>query len=149
MHIRKLAALSLVLSLLAAGAALAQDHERNWSNGHVVVVTHVQTEPGMFNAYINDLDNVWRKFMEAQKEDGSVISYGMYSNAFAREGEPDLILTVTYKDWSAFNRGPDYFEEISKKLMGGPEEMREAGVDREALRKIGSTLVLQEVKFND
>lgn len=147
-HLTKVLAI-LVGSLLLAGAALAQDNTRNWENGHVVVVTHVETKPGMFNAYINDLNNVWRKFMEAQKEDGSVIDYGMYANSFTREGEPDLILTVTYKDWAAFDRGPDYFEEISKKLMGGPEEMREASIDREALRKIGSTMVLQQVRFSD
>ena len=29
---------------------------------HVVQVTEVHTKDGMFNAYINDLNNVWRKF---------------------------------------------------------------------------------------
>lgn len=136
-----------ILGVLLGGAALAQDHDRNWHDGNVVVVTHVNTKAGMFNAYINDLNNVWRKFLEEQKKDGSVVNYGMYANNFAREGEPDLILTVTYKDWAAFDRGPDYFEEVSKRIMGGPEEMREASVDREALREIGSTLVLQEIRF--
>lgn len=139
----------LFLGLLVAGSALAQDNTRNWKNGHVVVVTHVETKAGMFNAYINDLDNVWRKYMEEQKKDGSVIGYGMYENSFAREGEPNLILTVTYRDWAAFDRGPDYFDELSEKIAGGPEQMREAAVDREALRKIGSTMVLQQVHFDD
>lgn len=147
-HLRSIIS-SLLLGILLFGPALAQDNTRNWKDGHVVVVTHVETKTGMFNAYINDLNNVWRKFLDEQKKDGSVIGYGMYSNSFAREGEPDLILTVTYRDWAAFDRGPDYFDELSKKLAGGPEKMREKAIDREALRKISSTMVLQQVRFND
>lgn len=141
--------LTILAGLLFAGLAAAQDHTRNWTNGNVVVVTHVTTHPGMFNAYINDLNNVWRKFMEEQKKDGSVVDYGMYANSFGRDGEPDLILTVTYKDWAAFNLGPDYFEEVSKRIAGGPEDMRVKAVDRESLRTIGSNFVLQEIKFAD
>lgn len=139
----------LILVLFLFGSAVAQDNTRNWNNGHVVVVTHVDTKTGMFNAYINDLNNVWRKFLEEQKKDGSVVAYGMYANSFAREGEPDLILTVTYRDWAAFDRGPDYFDELSKKLAGGPDKMRDAALDRDTLREIGSTMVLQQVRFND
>lgn len=141
--------LTLVLALALASAAVAQDHSRNWKNGNVVVITQVTTKPGMYNAYINDLNNVWRKFMEEQKKDGQVLDYGMFANGFSRAGEPDLILTVTYPNWAAFDRGPDYFEEVSKRIAGGPEAMRAKAVDREALRTIGSTMVFQQVKFND
>src|SRR6056300_247026 len=75
---------------------LAQDHTRNWDNGNIVQVTEVHIKDGMFNAYINDLNNVWRKFMEEQMKDGSVVGYSMFANVAAREGEPDLYLTVTY-----------------------------------------------------
>jgi hypothetical protein len=103
----------------------------------------------MFNAYINDLSNVWRKFLEAQKEDGDVIRYGMYSNPNQREGEPDLYLTVTFKNWAAFDRGVEYFEKLGAQILGSPDEMREANIDRGELRTIGSTYVLQEIAFKD
>lgn len=142
--------IAMVFSLcIGSGAALAQDHERNWENGYVVAVTDVHIKPGMFNAYINDLNSLWRKSMELQMEDGHVIGYNMYANPSAREGEPDLILTVTYKNWAAFDLGNEYFEEISKKLRGSTEAMRKASIDREELRTIGSTYTLQEVKFAD
>lgn len=149
MNLMNRLALALVAGAFLAGTVWAQDHDRNWKNGHVVVVTHVNTHPGMFNAYINDLNGVWRKFMEEQKKDGSVVEYNMYSNGFNREGEPDLILVVTYKDWAAFDRGPDYFDQLSARIAGSSEDMRKKSVDREALRKIGSTFVLQEVKFSN
>jgi hypothetical protein len=92
---------------------------------------------------------VWRKFLDAQKEDGDVIRYGMYSNPNSREGEPDLFLTVTFKNWAAFDRGVEYFEKLGAQILGSTEEMREANIDRGQLRTIGSTYVLQEITFKD
>ena len=145
--------LSLVGLLLFAGlgstSALAQDHSRGWEQGHIVQVTEVHTKDGMFNAYINDLSNVWRKFLDAQKEDGDVIRYAMFSNVNQREGEPDLFLTITYKNWAAFDRGVEYFENLGAQVLGSTEEMREANIDRGELRTIGSTYVLREITFKD
>ena len=111
--------LSLALfASLGSTSALAQDNTRGWEQGYVVQVTEVHTKDGMFNAYINDLSNVWRKFLEAQKEEGDVIGYGMYSNVNPREGEPDLFLTVTFKNWAAFDRGVEYFEKLGTQILG-------------------------------
>jgi hypothetical protein len=103
----------------------------------------------MFNAYINDLSNIWRKFLETRKADGDVIRYSMYSNVNPREGEPDLYLVVTYANWAAVDRGVEYFDEISSKVIGSPDEMREAAVDRGELRTIGSTYLLREITFKE
>ena len=144
------AVLSLVLfASLGSTSVFAQDHSRGWEQGYVVQVTEVHTKDGMFNAYINDLSNVWRKFLDAQKEEGDVIRYGMYSNVSQREGEPDLFLTVTYKNWAAFDRGVEYFEKLGAQILGSTEEMREAGIDRGELRTIGSTYTLREITFKD
>ena len=139
----------ILLGAFAATSASAQDHTRGWDEGHVVQVTEVHTKDGMFNAYINDLSNLWRKFLEAQKADGDVIRYSMYSNVSRREGEPDLYLVVTYANWAAVDRGVEYFDEISSKVLGSPEEMREAAVDRGELRTIGSTYLLREITFKE
>lgn len=137
----------VALFAMISAPVFAQDHTRNWENGAVVVVTEVDTHDGMFNAYINDLNNVWRRFMEKQMEDGSVLDYGMYGNTSAREGEPDLYLTVTYANWAAFDIGNEYFEKIGAEIMGSLEDMRNAGLDRSKLRTIMSTTTLQEIKF--
>lgn len=141
--------LLLCLILMSSMPALAQDHTRGWENGPIVVVTEVDTHDGMFNAYINDLNKVWRKFMEKQKADGLVLDYGMFSNVSAREGEPDLFLTTTYANWAAFDTGNEYFDKISEEIMGSLEDMREAGVDRGQLRTIMGTMTLQQINFKD
>jgi hypothetical protein len=139
----------ILLGAFSATSAMAQDHERGWDQGHIVQVTEVHTKDGMFNAYINDLGNVWRKFMETRKSEGDVIRYSMYSNVNSRDDEPDLYLVVTYKDWAAFDRGVEYFEELSAKVLGSAEEMRKASVDRGELRTIGSTYMLRELTFKE
>jgi len=144
------AVLSIVLfAALGSTSAFAQDHSRGWEQGSVVQVTEVHIKDGMFNAYINDLSNVWRKFLDAQKEAGDVIDFGMYSNANPRDDEPDLYLTVTYANWAAFDRGVEYFEELGSQILGSTDEMREANIDRGELRVIGSTYTLQEISFKD
>lgn len=150
MNNKRIVLLALILAAaLTAMPAIAQDHSRGWEQGNVVQVTEVDVKDGMFNAYINDLNNVWRKFLEAQMEDGDVVSYGMYANVNAREGEPDLYLTVTFKNWAAFDRGVEYFENLSDEILGGMEETRTANVNRGELRTLGSTYNLQEIKFKD
>ncbi len=138
-----------VLCAVLTSPLMAQDHSRNWDDGNIVSVTEVHIKDGMFNAYINDLNNVWRKFMDEQKKDGSVVSYGMFSNASPREGEPDLYLTVTYANWAAFDLGEEYFNAIRDKVIGSADQMRNAGIKRGELREIGSQYNLQEIKFRD
>ncbi len=146
----KLVAVTAVFLLSTIGAtANAQDHTRNWENGHVVQVSEIHVKDGMFNAYVNDLNAGWRKFQEAQMEDGDVIRYGMYAATNARKGEANLILTVTYKNWAAFDRGVEYFEKIGAKIFGSTEDMRTENINRGELRELGSSYVLQEVKFKD
>lgn len=144
----KLACATLFLSL-AATAFAQQDNSRNWDNGNIVSVTAVHVKPGMFNAYINDLNKVWRRFNEELKKDGTVVSYGILSNVSPRQGEPDLYLTVTYPNWATFDRGEEYWASIRDKVIGSADAMREAGMKREELRTIGSEMRLQEVRFRD
>ena len=150
MNIKLLAVLvTFCFTTLCSMTVLAQDHTRNWDNGAVVSITEVHVKPGQFNAYINDLNNVWRKFNEEQMKDGSILGYGMYSNVAAREGEPNLILSVTYANWAAFDLGEEYFSKVRDKIMGSAEVMRSAGIKRGDLRTIGSSYNLQEIKFRD
>jgi hypothetical protein len=150
MKSRLLAALAvLVAASFFSAPTLAQDHERNWENGTVLQVTNVHVKPGMFNAYINDLNGLWRVFLEEQMKDGSVVGYRMWANPSSRKGEADLILTVEYANWAAFDLGVEYFEQLTEKLQHSLDDMRQLGIKREELREIGSTITLQEVKFKD
>ncbi|HEX7029862.1 MAG TPA: hypothetical protein VF254_04645 [Gammaproteobacteria bacterium] len=149
MKTHRLLILSVIFFLPLAGVSGAADSERVYSQGNVVAVTHVHVKPGMFDAYISNLNQSWRKYIERMKEDGHVIDYGVYAVPFAREGEPNLVLTVTYKDWATFDLGMEYYDKLAEEIEGGTEASRQAFIKREDLRTMGSAVVLQEVKFKD
>jgi len=147
-QITKRIVLGLAACLLSAHA-MAQDHTRNWEEGTVWWVTNVQTKPNMMNAYVNDLNNVWRKFVEAQIEDGLAVSYKMFWMPFPRKDEPDLVLAVEYKNWAAFDAGQDYLDEQTAEVLGSLDDAQDAAMDREALRTIGSNYLFQEIQFKE
>ena len=148
MKMKLTAALAVFLCATMFNApASAQDHERNWEQGTILQVSEVHIKPGMFNAYVNDLNGLWRVFLDEQKKDGSVVGYRIWGNANSRKDEPDLFLAVEYANWAAFDRSIEYFEELSEKLRGSTEKMRQLNIERGDLRELGGTMVLQEVKF--
>ncbi len=150
MKSRLMAALAVLLcaSMFSVPAA-AQDNDRNWENGNVIATTQVFTDPGMFNAYINDLRGLWRVFLDQQIEDGNVVSYRMLVNSFARDGEPDLLLITEHPNWAAFDLSSEYFDELTEKLQGSLAKARDATIERGKLRRLGGNAVYQEIKFKD
>ena len=145
-----MAALAVLLcaSMFSVPAA-AQDNDRNWENGNVIATTQVFTDPGMFNAYINDLRGLWRVFLDQQIEDGNVVSYRMLVNSFARDGEPDLLLITEHPNWAAFDLSSEYFDALTEKLQGSLAKARDATIERGKLRRLGGNAVYQEIKFKD
>ncbi|MCH6548756.1 MAG: hypothetical protein IH812_02880 [Proteobacteria bacterium] len=150
MKSRLMAALAVLLcaSMFSVPAA-AQDNDRNWENGNVIATTQVFTDPGMFNAYINDLRGLWRVFLDQQIEDGNVVSYRMLVNSFARDGEPDLLLITEHPNWAAFDLSSEYFDALTEKLQGSLAKARDATIERGKLRRLGGNAVYQEIKFKD
>ena len=70
---------------------------RDYDNGTYWTVTAVETKPGMYDAYVTDLKQVWRKSTDMLIADRKVLSYRMFSNVHARQGEPDLYLMIEWK----------------------------------------------------
>ena len=146
----KIGIASIMLSAFVAVApASAQDNTRNWEQGSVWSIDYVRTKPGQFNAYINDLSNVYRAFLDAQKADGDVLSYKMLSVTSPRDGEANLILLIEYKDYATFDRSPEYFDEMTEKIMGSLDQSRQANIDRGALRDLMGGLTARELHFKD
>ena len=152
MKTRRLAALAVLLTaflttMLAMAPAMAQDNSRNWEYGNVIATTQVHIEPGSLNAYLNDLNGLWRIFLEQQIKDGNAISYRIIQNSFQRDGEPDLILITEHPNWAAFDLSNEYYDELTVKLQGSLDKSRTANLDRGKLRRLGSNSVYREIKL--
>jgi hypothetical protein len=133
-----------VMLLFPLGALAEYDYEL----GSYWTVTSVETKPGHFDDYLSDLNNVWRKSLEMMKEDGKVVSYRMFSNVNARDGEPNLWLMVEWSSAAALMDSPrDYFDGNMKKLFGNLDKGTEASIKRGDLRTIMSEVLVREMSF--
>ncbi len=146
MNTRLLAAFAALLTVsLTIAPAMAQDNSRNWEYGNVIATSQVHIEPGSLNAYLNDLNGLWRIFLEQQIKDGNTVSYRIIQNAFPRDGEADLILITEHPNWAAFDLSNEYFEALTVKLQGSLDNARSASLDRGKLRRLGSNSVYREI----
>jgi hypothetical protein len=141
--------LVLLLTMILTAPVIAQDNTRNWEYGNVIATSNVHLEPNGMNAYLNDLNGLWRIFLEQQIKDGNTVSYRIIQNAFPRDGEPDLILITEHPNWAAFDLTNEYFEELTVKLQGSLQKSMDDNLDRGKLRRLGSNSVYREIKLND
>ena len=135
----------LILLLLTPLNALA---ERVYSNGNYWTVTSVDVHPGMYDNYMSELSQVWRKSLDMMKADGKILSYRMFNNVHSRTGEPNLFLMVEWKSaGDVLDASDDYWDEQEKKLFGSIEKGSKATVTRGEMRTIMSETFLREVSF--
>ena len=138
----------LILAVLVAMLPMAATAQDDYSDGTYWTVTSVDTHTGMFDDYISDLNNVWRKSMEMLMADGKVVSYKMFTNVNARHEEPDLWLMVEWASGAAYMDTPrEYWDANAKKLFGSMEKGTEANIKRSELRTILSETLLRELAF--
>ena len=92
-------------SLLRSGSLSAAD--RPYTEGSVINVSSIRTEPGMFDSYMNFLATTYKQNMEAQKAAGIILDYSVYTTVPRGPDDPDIYLVVTYKNMAALD---DLFE---------------------------------------
>ena len=138
-------ALGAAMSLSATGAA-AQDNGV-YDLGPVVAVSHVKVEPGQLNAYISNLDNLWRKSLEDGKRRGEVLDYAVYQNMAAGAGDADLMLVITYKNAAVMDTSLDELDRRTAAMQGSVGAANQASVARGKLRTIMGNQLLRELTF--
>jgi hypothetical protein len=120
---------------LPAAPSLA-DESDPYSEGNVVELSYIKVKPGMFDAYMSYLATTYKQLLEEQKKAGLIVDYAVYSAQAGSPGEPDLILSVTYKNWAALDGLEDKIEPIMNKAFGSRQQANDASVDREKMREV-------------
>jgi hypothetical protein len=132
------------LSVSAASAARADD-SKSYIEGTVTTVTSIRTKPGMFDAYLKWLDTTGKQLREDEKKAGIIVDYAVYSVTPRSPHDPDLYLTVTYKNMAALDGLDDREEPIMKKLWTTRDAVAKADLDRESLREILGTQLIRRL----
>lgn len=145
MKLRFLIALTVTaLSMSIISSALADD-SKSYTEGTVTTVTSIRTKPGMFDAYMKWLDTTGKQLREDEKKAGVILEYSVYSVMPRSPHDPDLYLTVTYKNMAALDGLDDREEPLMKKIWTTRDASAKAAVDRESLREILGTQLIRRL----
>jgi hypothetical protein len=133
----------LTIALFLCVAAPLEAQQRPYTEGPVVEVTNIRTKPGQYDNYLNYIFGDYARLMEAQKAEGMILSWGVYTLAPRTPDEPDLVLTVVYPNMAALDGFDDRSEPIVARVMNrNRSQAATASEQRESVRTIlGSTLL--------
>jgi hypothetical protein len=143
--LKRMAGLALVSMLVSTSPGLALSAPRTYDNGAVWEVSYVTTKPGHFDDYLAYLAGPWRAQQEALKAKGVVLDYKVLNLADARDNEPDLMLLVEWKSMAAFDAPLAEQDAVTNQVFGSVDAATKAGMDREAIRHVGSDVLTREL----
>jgi hypothetical protein len=147
MKLRFLATLAVAaLSMTAISTVLADD-TKSYTEGPVTVVTAIRTKPGMFDAYMKWLDTTGKQIRDDQKKAGIILDYAVYSANPRSPHDPDLYMTITYKNMAALDGLDDRIEPLMKKIYASRDASNKASADRESLREILGTELIRKLEL--
>jgi hypothetical protein len=134
--------LAAILTISTSVTRAQEDHA--YTQGSVVIVSFVRTEPGMFEEYMRYLDTTYKRLMEGFKKQGIIVDYAVFQNLPRDAHDADVILTVTYKNMAALDDLQARSDPAVKEIFGSLPKAASASADREKLRKqLGSEMVRQ------
>jgi hypothetical protein len=143
---RALGALAGLFAFVAvSGVSLAADQP--YQDGPVTVVSSIRTLPGMHDTYLRFLATTYRTNMEAAKKEGIILDYRVYETSPRSPDEPNLYLTVTYKNMAALDGLDERMEPIMQRSFGNQAARDTAAVDREKMRRQIGQEMIREVVF--
>lgn len=136
-------ALAVAMFMLPHLPAAAQDS--SYTPGTVWQFSNIQVEPGQFEKYMDYLAANWRKVNELGKKEGMVVSYHVFSVNDSRNGEPDLILAVEYKDYYTNAQRMAFQKKVEALMQEDAHKMDAASGARKVMRKLVGSMELQEL----
>lgn len=140
---RALGALAGLLLVAVIGAVSAAD--RPYTEGPVVDVATVRTEPGKFDDYLRYLAGPYKQLMEEQKKAGIIVSYAVYQATPRGPHDPDLYLVTTYKNMAALDGLDARTDPIQEKIFGSLDQQSTATIERGKLRTLIGSQHIREL----
>jgi hypothetical protein len=137
--------LALSTLTLSASVALAQD-QLPYKEGPVIQVTAVRTAPGKFTDYVRYLTSgEYYKVMSEAKKQGLVKDFTFYSAVPRTPADANLYIVETYPNYAVFDGLTDKMTVISNQVWGSLSKSDQADANRESMRKIIGTEIMQQL----
>jgi hypothetical protein len=134
--------------MIAAAMALpvtASAQESSYKPGTVWEVSKIDVLPGQSENYMDYLATTWKKIQEAGKAEGVVVDYHVLSLNNARQGEPDLVLIVEYKDYMTTAQQEAAQKKVNAMLAQDNRQASTASAARGKMREPMGSMEYQEL----
>lgn len=142
---RLMKSIMVAAALLAASPAIAQDS--SYTPGTVWESSYIDVLPGQFENYMDYLATTWKKVQELGKREGAVVSYHVLSTNNPRQGEPDLILIVEYRDYRTTAQQEALSDKVNAMLAQDDRKADAASAARGPMRELLGSREYQELKL--
>ena len=142
---RLIKSIIVAAALLTAAPVIAQDS--SYTPGTVWESSYIKVLPGQLENYMDYLATTWKKVQELGKKEGAVVSYHVLSTNNARQGEPDLILIVEYKDYRTTAQQEALRKKVNAMLAQDDRTASAASAARGPMRELLGSREYQELKL--
>ena len=126
--------------MAATLATQSMAQESSYKPGSVWVASRIDVMPGQYENYMDYLATTWKKNQELAKAEGIVLDYHVLAVNNARQGEPDLVLIVEYKDYRSTTQQEAFRQKVNGMMAMDNRKQATASGERAKMREqIGST----------
>jgi len=122
------------LALILVGISAADSAERQYTEGPVLIVSSIRTEPGMFEEYMKYLAGPYKQLMEEYKKAGIIVGYSFYAATPHSPHDPDLYLVTAYQNMAALDGLNERSDAITERIAGDLAKQGEGMANRGKLR---------------
>jgi hypothetical protein len=140
------------LALLAATAAASlfvsapgQAQSSSYTQGNYWEISMIDIEDGQDENYLDYLSKQWKRQQEYAKQKGYITGYNVLTNAYPRDGEPDLYLitqSVALPDAKEQEKRNAEFEAF---MQRNARQLSEESGKRVTMRHLKGGMLLQEL----
>lgn len=137
----------LAAFFLLASTAPAHAQETVYQDGSVWDISYIRTEPGQFDNYMANLNQVWKQVLDQAIEEGHILSYRVFSSQPVNRDDWNLMLLVEYPNMAALDNLQEKYAPIRNAVLGSLQQANQATTERRALREILGGKLARELTF--
>jgi hypothetical protein len=146
---RIISIVALAFAVLVAPISSAEIWKDYGLSEEVTELTVVKVKPNYVDAYLTRLKKTWVSSMEIQKDMGVVTDYNVWAANVA--AQPNVFLTVTYKNMGAMQGSKEGYEALMKAMTerfnADQDEQEELAQGYEDYREIVDYVILNRVEY--
>lgn len=140
---------ALLTTLVFAPLTTAEIWKDYGLSEEVTELTVVSVKPNYVDAYLTRLKKTWVSSMEIQKDMGIVMDYNVWAANVA--AQPNVFLTVTYKNMGAMQGSKEGYDALMKAMTerfnADQDEQEELAQGYEDYREIVDYVILNRVEY--